>query len=125
MFIYNQAAGAMDGANLDPQKVAAYNTQFENYEGTRSGTQVRALCDLVRQHNNGNVDDLTMQIKLQTTSAASVNAADEAGFSAAQVNEIKKNIKAGKTYTVDFGYDSNSGYIVAIGIVEKTKTTTE
>lgn len=119
MFIYQQAAGAMSGAGLDKEKIAAYNSEFEQYEGTQSGTNVRALCDLVRSHNNANVDDTTMQIIIQTSSAAGITNASEDGFTAAAINSIKSNIKAGKTYTIDFGYDAKSGYIVAIGIVEK------
>ena len=38
---------------------------------------------------------------------------------ATDVNNVKKTINAGKTYTVDFGYDANSGFIVAVGIVAK------
>lgn len=119
MFIYQQAAGAMSGAGLDKEKIAAYNSEFEQYEGTQSGTNARALCDLVRSHNNANVDDTTMQIIIQNSSAVGVNEASENGFTAADVNNIKSTIKAGKTYTIDFGYDAKSGYIVAIGIYEK------
>ena len=119
MFIYQQAAGAMNGANLDPQKVSAYNSEFENYEGTRSGTQVRALLDAVRAHNNANTDDPSLNIVVMNSSAATTTTAPTAVVTASAVNDIKKTINAGKTYTVDFGYDANSGYIVAVGIVAK------
>ena len=124
MFIYQQAAGAMGGANLDPQKVSAYNSEFENYEGTRSGTQVRALLDAVRAHNNANTDDPTLNITVIEGTASGTTTAPTAVVTAKTVNDIKANIKAGKTYTVDFGYDANSGYIVAVGIVEKGKSNT-
>ena len=119
MYIYTQASGAMKGANLDPQAVAAYNSEFENYEGTRSGTEVRALLDTVRAHNNAKTDDPSLNIAVQNSSAASVTAAPTAVVTAATVNALKQTINAGKTYTVDFGYDANSGYIVAVGIVAK------
>lgn len=35
MFIYQQASGAMGNANLDPQKIQAYNSEFTSYEGDR------------------------------------------------------------------------------------------
>lgn len=119
MFIYQQAAGAMNGANLDPQKVSAYNSEFEQYEGTKSGTEVRALLDTVRSHNNANIDDPSLNISVQNSSAAGVTTAPTAVVTAATVNALKQTISAGKTYTVDFGYDANSGYIVAVGIVVK------
>lgn len=118
MFIYQQASGAMSGANLDPQKVAAYNSEFEAYEGTISGTEAKSLCDAIRAHNNANVDDASLNIGVKTTgtlsTAAPANAVD-----ATTVNTVKSSISAGKTYTVTFGYDSKSGYIVDCLIVEK------
>lgn len=121
MYVYQQAAGAMGNIGMDQEKIAAYNGDFERYQGTQSGASVRALCDAVRNHNLANPDDETKNIVLQTTSAASVTTPPSKIITAAEVNTIKNNIKTGKTYTVDFGYDANSGYIVAIGIVEKTK----
>lgn len=56
-----------------------------------------------------------------TGSAASVTTAPTALVTASAINDIKKTVNAGKTYTVDFGYDANSGFIVAVGITEKTK----
>lgn len=121
MYIYTQASSSMSGANLDPQKVSAYNSEFEQYEGTRSGTEVRALLDTVRSHNNANVDDATLNIAVMAigTSAAACTSAPAATIPAASVNAIKAQVSAGSTYTVDFGYDANSGYIVCVGIVKK------
>ena len=41
MFIYNQAADTLDGAQLDGQKVDSYNREFLQYEGTK---QKRRRC---------------------------------------------------------------------------------
>lgn len=121
MAIYQQASGAIGNANMDPQKIQAYNSEFASYEGTKSGTQVRALLDVVRSHNLANTDDASLNVTAMTGSAAGVTTAPTELVTAAAINEIKKNINAGKTYTVDFGYDANSGFIVAVGIQEKTK----
>ena len=119
MWVYTNAKGATDGANLDPQKVNAYNSEFEAYEGTKSGTEVRALLDLVRSHNNANVDDATRNIKVLEATAVNETAAPTAKVTASEVNTIKAKIYAGNTYKVDFGYDANSGYIIAVGIVKQ------
>lgn len=121
MAIYQQASGAIGNANMDPQKIQAYNSEFASYEGTKSGTQVRALLDVVRSHNLANTDDPSLNVKAMTGSAASVTTAPTALVTASAINDIKKTVNAGKTYTVDFGYDANSGFIVAVGITEKTK----
>ena len=119
MAIYQQASGAIGNANMDPQKIQAYNSEFASYEGTKSGTQVRALLDIIRSHNLANTDDPSLNVVAMTSSAANVTAAPTELVTASAVNDIKKTINAGKTYTVDFGYDANSGYIVAVGIVAK------
>ena len=119
MAIYQQASGAIGNANMDPQKIQAYNSEFASYEGTKSGTQVRALLDVVRSHNLANTDDPSLNVVAMTSSAANVTAAPTELVTAAAINDIKKTINAGKTYTVDFGYDANSGFIVAVGIKAK------
>lgn len=118
MFIYNQAAGAMGNANLDSEKVTAYNSKFEQYEGTQSGTNARALCDLIRNHNNANVDDSSQQVQL-TNSGTAITTPADANVEASTISTIKNGIKQGKTYTVSFGYDPSSGFIVGADIVEK------
>ena len=119
MAIYQQASGAIGNANMDPQKIQAYNSEFASYEGTKSGTQVRALLDIIRSHNLANTDDPSLNVVAMTSSAAGVTAAPTELVTAAAINDIKKTINAGKTYTVNFGYDANSGFIVAVGIVAK------
>ena len=119
MAIYQQASGAIGNANMDPQKIQAYNSEFASYEGTKSGTQVRALLDTVRSHNLAHTDDPSLNVTVMTSTAAGVTAAPTALVTASAINDIKKTVNAGKTYTVDFGYDANSGFIVAVGIVAK------
>lgn len=119
MAIYQQASGAIGNAKMDTQKIQAYNSEFASYEGTKSGTQVRALLDIIRSHNLANTDDPSLNVVAMTSSAAGVTAAPTELVTATAINDIKKTINAGKTYTVDFGYDANSGFIVAVGIVAK------
>ena len=121
MAIYQQASGAIGKTNMDQQKIQAYNSEFASYEGTKSGTQVRALLDVVRNHNLANKDDPSLNVKVLEigTAAADTTTAPDTIVTATEVNNIKKQINAGKTYTVDFGYDANSGFIVAVGIVAK------
>lgn len=118
MFIYGQVAGVMGDANLDPQKVQAFNTQFENYEGTRSGTQARALYTLIRRHNNANVDDTSLQVALTIDGGDFDAGATQAAPDAAVVLPAN-TLKAGKTYNITFATDPNSGFITACNIQTK------
>ena len=119
MYIYQQAAGAMSGANLDPQKIDAYNSPFEQYANTQSGTNVKALLSKIRSHNNANVDDPSTQIAVIEGDASTTVTASETAVEPSTITEALSKVKAGKTYTVTFGYDKNSGLIVAAGFAEK------
>lgn len=65
MFIYQKAAGAMEGININSQEVQSYNSPFINYEGIQTGSAVRALCDAVRSHNTANQNDVSLQIGIK------------------------------------------------------------
>lgn len=119
MIVTNVTDLIQSKSNLSEQEIETYNQPFQAYLGTKSGTQVRALCDKVRSHNNANVDDYSRQIKLIEGDATTTVAAPDALITAAEVNTIRDKIKAGKTYTVTLGYDANSGLVVAVGIVAK------
>ncbi|NLC88057.1 MAG: hypothetical protein GX682_04710 [Clostridiaceae bacterium] len=119
MIVGNVTDTIQKNSNLSEQEISTYNQPFEAYLGTKSGTQVRSLCDKVRNHNNASIDDVTRQIVLQEGDASNVTAATETAVTASAVNTIKQNIKQGKTYTISLGYDANSGLVVAVGIEEK------
>lgn len=119
MFIYQQAAGAMEGVNMNSQEVQAYNSQFLNYEGQRNGASVRALCDLVRNHNNSNANDTSLQIGIvygqKGVEKTEDNIDDEVTYT--QVTEVKNEIKSGKTYNVALSA-AKSGKIINITITD-------
>lgn len=119
MVVYNKAGETIAGANMDPQKIAAYNSELESYGGTSiSGTRARALLDVIRTHNNSHQDDPSLNIKPKSATAVGETTAPTAVVPPSDVKTVKDGIKAGKVYNVDFGYDSKTGYIVAVGIYE-------
>ena len=120
MFIFQKANSATEGADLSSQKVKAYNSVFEQYVGTQTGVNVKALLDEVRSHNLANASDASLNIDVKSkASAASITNPPDAAVTAATVNTIRATIQNGKSYTVDFGYDASTGYIVAVGIQDK------
>ena len=111
--IYNDAVDTVTDNNLDELEIQVNNQQFENYKGEISGTQVRALCDLVSSHNLSSLGDNLINIKVgeaasSTTMTSNIN----------DIEQIKSSILAGRNYNVTMTYDSNTGYICEIGIVE-------
>ena len=119
MIVSNVKDTIQKSSSLSEQEIATYNQPYDAYLGTKSGTQARALCELVKNHNNANTDDESRQIVVQESDASGVTAAPTAQVTAASVDAIRAKIKAGKTYTISLGYDKNSGLVVAVGIVEK------
>ena len=119
MFIYQQASGAIGNVNMNSQEVQAYNSQFLNYEGQRNGASVRALCDLVRNHNNSNANDTSLQIGIvygqKGVEKTEENIDDEVTYT--QVTEVKNDIKSGKTYNVALSA-AKSGKIINITITD-------
>lgn len=114
------AQGATEGISLDPQKVQAYNSTFLTYEGTQSGTSVRALCDEIRNHNNVNTDDTSRQIGIiyGSTGTAKTEATIDTEITYDIATAVRKEIKAGKTYEVEFT-TAKSGMIISATIKDK------
>lgn len=119
MFIFQKANSTTEGADLSSQKVKAYNSVFEQYVGTQTGINVKALLDEVRSHNLANASDASLNIDVKEASQAATTTPPTAAVTAATVNTIRAKIQNGKSYTVDFGYDASTGYIVAVGIFAK------
>lgn len=119
MFVYQQASGAMDGIGMDTEKVTAYNSKFTQYEGTISGSEAKALYSVIREHNNGHVDDTTLQVVL-TIDKGDLDPSTNFTASATDKATMDANtLKNGATYNVTFQTDGNSGYITKCNIETK------
>ena len=115
--VFNLAREAMDNINLDANEIQAYNAKFEDYEGTKvSGTRVRSLLEVIKQHNNANTGDPTLQVKvyLKKPSGGVENQPATNTVSVSSVNAIKADVKSGYTYGVEMGYHESSGHIVSV-----------
>ena len=116
MYVYQMASSTIGSANMSAQEVAAYNAEFDRYEGTQTGTTVRALCDAVRQHNAYQEDNSKL-IQLTTgtplTGQTVGNDADTKGTTSTEITAVKNKINAGGRYNVTFSYTS-SGLIKGI-----------
>lgn len=120
MFIYNMAMDAMGNISISAQEVQAYNAPFLQYEGTASGSNARTLCNTIVQHNNTAQDSsqfitVTGEDASQITTNGAADDATAAEFNTA-INTFRNTLRAGKMYTITFGYDANTGYVIAVGI---------
>lgn len=130
MLIFNNARDVIEGAgNMDPQKLAAYNSTFTDYDGVQSGTSVRTLIGNVISHNSSGdaLDDSSLQIGITfsgTGNASSVkgqtkedkNIDDVIDNSALQT--VRSKVSSGKRYDVLCNL-SSQGRVINITITER------
>ncbi len=114
MAVFNQAKEAMEGSGLSSEKVSTYNSKFDSYAGSQSGSNVKALLTTIQNHNLSNVNDESLQITV-TVDGTSY---DKDGTRA------KTAVKSGYQYDVVFGNDASSGYINSVTITRQTNKTT-
>lgn len=96
MAVFNNAKEALSGANLDKEKIATINAQYEAYIGEAiKGSQVKTLCNLVRDNN--------LTADQSETFTITINSVTEA----TEINKLKNTIANGKTYKVEATYGSN------------------
>lgn len=126
MMVFQGVRETIGGANLNKEEIDAYNQEFKAYEGNRRGTQVKALCDKVSNHNRL-VEDPSQLIRVlmgeapDDLTAAAPAEEGETGTSISEINTVKNGILSGKTYTVTCSFDKSSGLVTQINIVELAK----
>jgi len=131
VMIFSNVSDIFSTGTVDEQAVATYNDPFTRYGGPqKSGSQVKALCEAIRNHNLTYATDKSKLVKLEKDKDADSDAAlakvdasslpetsaTDSVTSTAHISKIKSDIKAGFTYKVTFGYDSKTGYLTAVYI---------
>lgn len=110
--IYNSVNNSIQNSNLNVQEKDAYNMQFENYKGQISGSEVKSLCDKIRIND---LDGMSKEINVKLGEPASATSfVDKVN----DIDTIKSSILSGRTYDVTLSYDTSTGYVCEIGIVE-------
>ena len=115
MMIYNSAQGSIEGATsqVAQQELDIFNNGFVQYEGQRSGSQVKALMSSVINNNNqngesgNNVPEKIIEVISGGKTVTSVT----------DLTTIRASIVAGKQYSVAIGYNTQ-GYVHTITITD-------
>ena len=124
MMVFSGVQKNMNTKQIDEMAVQTYNNQYKAYFGNdKSGSEVRALLDIISAHNNTEKDaSLKMYI---TTTGFSTNYTFK--NTNAAITGVRGLIQAGKTYTVKesaataagkTAYDPNTGYLRHIVITQ-------
>ncbi len=95
MIVFNNAKNALDGANLDREKIATFNSTFEDYAGDNvRGTNVRTLCSSVQSSNATQEEENQITITYGETKAQTQS----------EIMTLRSSIKTGKVYKVTIAY---------------------
>ena len=112
ILIYNQAAGIVNSNSMSDVEITQFNAQFTQYQGTQSGTTVRALLQEVLSNNMTQDDD---NRRVEVTGAVSMGKS----ATSAPINSIT----TGGSYTVTCSYGTsgaaNAGLVTSINITKK------
>ena len=122
IYIYNMASDVISSADLSSQQAAAYNLRFLQFEGVRTGSQVRTLLNEISS-NNRNASDAGQVIVVNSEDYTVTEGTKTAPSAEENKDEINDGVSSiailsGKQYKVTFAYDPNTGYITACGITE-------
>lgn len=106
MMIFNNANNVIGGVSgkMDQQAIDMFNDQFVRYEGTQSGSQVKALISTVITNNSTESEDNGGAGHIVTFDGKS---------SSADLSSARSAVVSGKKYTISFEYGAD-GLISAI-----------
>ena len=94
-------------SNLSKQEIAIFNADFELYEGTQRGSNVKVLVQNVITSNSSNESHII-----------EINYNDSIAKDITELKNISNNISSTKSYSVEFEKDKD-GYINEIIIEEE------
>ena len=97
-------------------EITAFNQKFIKYEGTRKGSEVKAL---IQEVNTSNVSDVKEGNDRNIQLVGAGNAASGADGTTKAYTYSTSSIASSAQYTVSIEYDSNSGYVSKITITKK------
>lgn len=113
IMIFRQASGAVDNNAMDEVSASAFNQKFTQYEGKNvRGANVNALIETIVQNNLSNSSDASKQVTIEikaTNWESGTKPSDKA-------TTIGAKASTGKSYKVEIGKDSKSGYVNKVTI---------
>lgn len=115
LVIYNKASEAVDGVDMSANQIQAFNEKFEQYNGTRRGSEIKAMMKTVFNHNLEKTASGEGDLYVKVTGIVTLNGS-ETSYSTDSIN-------TGAMYTVTLNYDANTGLINSINCSVKNGQT--
>lgn len=101
MKIFNSSSSTADqvDTNMQTVEITTFNNKFLQYEGKQSGTQVKALINVVIAHN---ATDEARKVKVNGETKGN------------KIADLLKNINSMAEYTVTVTTDPSTGYVNSV-----------
>ncbi len=101
IMIYNQASSIVQGNQLQDFEITAFNTKFTQYEGNKTGAQVRTLIqEIISSNSNPENESRLIEVDFAGTWAGTKPGLNRT------VLTYSTSIKANSKYSVSFDYGS-------------------
>ena len=128
VFLVSQAQVFMDrgGDQFDQMTIQSFNSQFENYSGKRSGSEVKKLISIVNTnnltaHKDGTYAEQGIILIFNADGTEyEVNGMVE-DYQSTSANKASNAANTGKTYYVSLANSNDTGLIQRIGISSKSQ----
>ncbi len=117
IMIFNQAQDSVQNSGMSKAEVQTFNSAFTKYEGTKKGSDVKAL---IQEVNTSNVADVQEGNNRNIQLVGAGNAADGANGTTKAYTYSTSSIASSAQYTIKIEYDSGSGYVNKITITKKS-----
>ena len=116
IMVYNNAKNTVGSANLNKQEIQTFNSQWENYEGTKkTASEIRTLYQAIISSNAAEKTAGTNRfITITGNETTACPAAGTSPQTTIPTVSTPASISNANTYTVKLGYNTDSGLVVAI-----------
>lgn len=116
IMIFNQAQDVTKNSGMSKAEIQSFNSQFTKYEGTRKGSEIKAL---IQEVNSSNITDVQEGNSRNIQIDGAGNAANGSNGTTVAYTYGTSTIASSARYKVTIGYDSNSGYVNKITIAKQ------
>lgn len=123
VFLVSQAQGFMDqgGQQFDEMTRTSFNSQFENYRGRNTGSNIRSLISAVNTsnltaHREGTYAEQGIYLLFNNGTTDYTIDGTQENYVSSQANSASNGANTGKTYYVSMSNDNDTGLIRYIAI---------
>ena len=106
IYIFQQANGVISGSGMTKAEISSFNQQFTKYEGTKTGSEVRALVQEVIANNSS--EDASDETQITLTGIVALKAGD--------AKPAYGTLKNTKYYDIEVSEYQSSGRVKTITI---------